>query len=636
MADLTKELIKTIKDSEGKGTKPYDTTATVKRVKDGVAYVHIAGGVDETPVKLTINAKAGDEVQVRVADGKAFLVGNQTAPPTDNTMAKRALNYGKIANDAAVKATKDALVASEAASSASASAREAKETTDEINAYAETAGKTITQILNDGETAGTAAQQAKSAADTAFTNLSQVQSVLEVAEWIATHGTYTKATTFNPNATYYTITATQVASPSDDDKDSQGVLIYYEESGGVYTRTADTEVDPLKTYYNVSGTPVAGAKAEDIAQYYTLAVSDAMADYIQSHLALTDEGLWLIKDGSGYKLKLTNYGSYIVAPDGTTVVNQNTADGNIIRALDGTVIAHLGYGEGQAESGTAEAPYFTFGTRQSNSVIGNLSMAEGLGVTASGYSSHAEGNLTEAIGEDSHAEGAASRAIGYASHAEGGSTVAEGLYSHAQNFWTEAGYNYQTVIGKYNDNQSDNAFEIGNGTDLRNRSNSFAVDWDGNVYAQGMTGMIQMFAGATAPSGWLICNGQAVSREDYSTLFNVIGTTYGSGDGSTTFNLPDLRGRFPLGIGNGTATGHTNHTLGEKDGNENLIVPYHRHSLGDVWSGGSGSTAKYMTSPNRSANTRYTEYAGTSGNATGANMPPYIGLNFIICTGKTS
>lgn len=61
------------------------------------------------------------------------------------------------------------------------------------------------------------------------------------------------------------------------------------------------------------------------------------------------------------------------------------------------------------------------------------------------------------------------------------------------------------------------------------------------------TGMIQIFAGPTAPEGWLLCNGAAVSRATYADLFGVIGTNYGVGNANTTFNLPDLRGRFPLG-----------------------------------------------------------------------------------------
>lgn len=68
---------------------------------------------------------------------------------------------------------------------------------------------------------------------------------------------------------------------------------------------------------------------------------------------------------------------------------------------------------------------------------------------------------------------------------------------------------------------------------------------------QGMTGTVLPFAGTTAPNGWLLCSGQLVSRTTYSTLFGIIGTTYGAGDGSTTFNLPDLRGEFIRGLDSG-------------------------------------------------------------------------------------
>ena len=60
-------------------------------------------------------------------------------------------------------------------------------------------------------------------------------------------------------------------------------------------------------------------------------------------------------------------------------------------------------------------------------------------------------------------------------------------------------------------------------------------------------GMIAPYAGKTAPEGWLLCDGSAVSRTTYAALYAAIGTTYGAGNGSTTFTLPDLRGRVPAG-----------------------------------------------------------------------------------------
>lgn len=97
--------IKTVKDlaaairETGNTTKSYDTTATVTRIDGGTAWVHIPGGVDETPVQLSINAKKGDTVNVRVSGGRAWITGNATAPPTDDTKAN-------IANRNAMKALK--------------------------------------------------------------------------------------------------------------------------------------------------------------------------------------------------------------------------------------------------------------------------------------------------------------------------------------------------------------------------------------------------------------------------------------------------------------------------------------------------------------------------------------------------
>lgn len=66
------------------------------------------------------------------------------------------------------------------------------------------------------------------------------------------------------------------------------------------------------------------------------------------------------------------------------------------------------------------------------------------------------------------------------------------------------------------------------------------------------SGLISPYAGSSAPTGWLLCDGSAVSRTTYATLFGIISTTYGTGDGSSTFNVPDLRGRMAIGTGTGT------------------------------------------------------------------------------------
>ena len=82
------EIIKDIaRARDRKTTSAYDVAATVTRIEDGIAWVHIDGGVDETPVKLTVSAHEGDVVQVRVGGGTAWLTGNGSRPPTDDALA---------------------------------------------------------------------------------------------------------------------------------------------------------------------------------------------------------------------------------------------------------------------------------------------------------------------------------------------------------------------------------------------------------------------------------------------------------------------------------------------------------------------------------------------------------------------
>ena len=87
MNEFVKEIASTMKESK---TKAYDTVAKVLRVDEKTAYVHIDGGADETPAQMAINCKTGDTVKIRVSGGKAWLTGNLTSPPTDDTAANEA------------------------------------------------------------------------------------------------------------------------------------------------------------------------------------------------------------------------------------------------------------------------------------------------------------------------------------------------------------------------------------------------------------------------------------------------------------------------------------------------------------------------------------------------------------------
>lgn len=119
------------------------------------------------------------------------------------------------------------------------------------------------------------------------------------------------------------------------------------------------------------------------------------------------------------------------------------------------------------------------------------------------------------------------------------------------------------------------------GTFRYNRTNRVFEEWNGTSWVEKRTeppGVIKMFGGSSAPRGHLLCDGSAVSRTTYVDLFAIVGTNYGSGDGSSTFNLPDYRQRMPLG----KAASGTGATLGETGGaiNHTHSVPKHYHGMG--------------------------------------------------------
>jgi microcystin-dependent protein len=108
-------------------------------------------------------------------------------------------------------------------------------------------------------------------------------------------------------------------------------------------------------------------------------------------------------------------------------------------------------------------------------------------------------------------------------------------------------------------------------------SGTFATAQGPVVGADVPTGAVVPYAGSSPPNGYLLANGEAVNRADYPQLFAVIGTTYGPGNGTTTFNLPNMEGRFPLG----KADSGTGDELGEPGGtlNHSHSVASHSHAL---------------------------------------------------------
>lgn len=159
-------------------------------------------------------------------------------------------------------------------------------------------------------------------------------------------------------------------------------------------------------------------------------------------------------------------------------------------------------------------------------------------------------------------------------------------------------------------------------------------------------GEIVMFGGNFAPSGWAQCNGQLLSIAQNQALFSILGTTYG-GDGETTFGLPDLRGRSPIGTGNGP--GLSTISLGEKSGLEYKTlsvneIPAHNHNgvvkcynqtadetnpMGSVIGVTEGDF--FSTEPsNANMAPNSVEIGNTGGGQSFSIRDPYIGMNYII------
>lgn len=198
--------------------------------------------------------------------------------------------------------------------------------------------------------------------------------------------------------------------------------------------------------------------------------------------------------------------------------------------------------------------------------------------------------------------------------------------------------------------------ERGSSANVRIRWNETTDEWeitaDGTNYVAltgTPTGTIQAYSASTAPTGWLLCDGTAVSRTTYAslnTLYSADSYPYGNGDGSTTFNLPDLRGRVVLGkddmggvaanrVTSSSTNGTNSTTLGGAGGAETHTItvsemPAHNHSytrdgynIINVSSGGTGiygnSTGAFNTTS-----------AGSGG--AHSNTQPWIALNYIVKT----
>lgn len=284
MNQIASDLYKALTESDERKPKAGDVKATVIREEGDTVWVKFPGGEDETPVQKTNNATVGDEVMVRTADGRAWILGNNTNPATDDTEAKKASHKAVEAFDAASFAAAAAETAQVAADSAVRSAEIANDNAvaAQSSAYAAqssaiAAQSYADQALHNSEAAQDSADATQNYAYMAMSQLGIVENIVGVLDLVAKNGEYqvTTDTTVQPDKWYFT--------------------------------RSGTDPDYIYTIVNnPTGNP-------SIQGYYELVNIDAaIKNYVSSHLVLDENGLWLQHGRSNTKLLLSASGGVIL------------------------------------------------------------------------------------------------------------------------------------------------------------------------------------------------------------------------------------------------------------------------------------------------------------------------------------
>lgn len=474
---LEKELAQVINNLNKGGTKPYDTSAVVTRVEGSTAWVHIDQGVEETPVEMTIACKAGDTVKVRLSGGMAYLLGNNTAPPTDDRTALEALGTAGMAKRTATGA---AIVAN---------------TTEQRTRPAITSMITYYKLSNGTPPQPTEENHAGWSEEEPEWDPESDEQLYYSVRSRTVQGIITWS---NPH----------VLSSYANLNILQNAILLEVGEGSTVGFWLDSNGEPILDSNNEEIIATLGSITDAYARVQVMAneiLSEVSETYVNTGQSNISSLSSVMKQtAAGVDIYATINGaesdththidndSFDIVKDDKTI-GQFGASGLIVRDSDsGQVLARLGYGEGESRIGTQIAPYYDVGIRKANTVIGNYSMAEGIATTASGYASHAEGDFTISTMVGSHAEGSETTASGNFAHAEGYRTVARGYGSHASGRGTIARSDYQFVMGNYNvpDPDGDYLFIIGNGTSDSDRQNIFAIDYLGNIHVKQGQGII--------------------------------------------------------------------------------------------------------------------------------------------------
>ena len=341
---------------------------------------------------------------------------------------------------------------------------------------------------------------------------------------------------------------------------------------------------------NTGGSNAGNAGGIFIKEYSDVSAS-LVGEKLVSHQLFTSSstatGTWT-KPANITKIKV-----YVVGPGGASGHFVNTSHsgmggggGCALSVLDVTNVTSYPYvigGTSMAGNLTVTSVDSSFNT----TIVGGAGGSSAGGGTAGGSGGNATGgqlNFTGASGESSDGSGAGPL----------GGNIGRGKVSEQpESNWQGSGGSAAILVEEYSD-----ASLVSGGSLVP-------------------TGVLNPYAGATAPAGWLLCFGQAISRTVYSTLFTAIGTTYGVGDGSTTFLLPDMRGRVAAGQDDmgGTSANRLTTAGSAIDGDVlGASVDEESHIHGTVASGGAF------------------QVSGSAAMVIGSSVQPTIILNYIIKT----
>lgn len=314
-----RKLVSAMNSEKRSETSPYDTRGEVRRVDGDTAFVKFVGGEGETPVKMTISCQPGDTVQVRVANKTAWITGNLKRPPTDDTKADHAIGQaadavGKSnkALDNSDKAIETADQAKKEAVTATNYAEQAEQAANDAQSYARAANEASEAASSYAEAALGSANNAFNYASSAFNQLSEVEKVMDVLNWASEHGKYviTADTEVEEGKWYFDGTFALTT-----DTALNSTKTYYTYSSGVYTAVDEPDVLYIGTYYEGIFDVVANPSSP--AGYYELSgVDAAISNYVMSHMALTNDGLFIQLDNSSTRLQVASNGVYLWTPSG--------------------------------------------------------------------------------------------------------------------------------------------------------------------------------------------------------------------------------------------------------------------------------------------------------------------------------